>query len=75
MKELERAARTSCALDLLTTGAKRGVMAYYCEGDAYPAHVAPSACRGGCEDKNAMAMKIMNYDGPAHPRVECRRVC
>jgi L-arabinose isomerase len=76
--ELERAARTSCALDLLTAGTGLGAMAYYYEGvqgneheDIVTSVIAGTTLltahhvpvAGECEVKNAMAMKIMDCLG------------
>jgi L-arabinose isomerase len=76
--ELERAAKTSCALDALVAKHRLGSMAYYYEGeDGTPLRdLATSVIAGNtlltgrhipvageCEVKNAQAMKIMDLFG------------
>ena len=76
--ELERAARTSCALDALVKKHDLGSMAYYYEGEDGTPHrdVATSVIAGNtlltghhipvageCEIKNVQAMKIMDLFG------------
>jgi L-arabinose isomerase len=73
--ELERAARTSCALDALIARRQLGSMAYYYEGEEGTPHrdLATSVIAGHtlltgrhvpvageCEIKNAQAMKILD---------------
>jgi L-arabinose isomerase len=76
--ELERAARTSCALDAIVRRRRLGSLAYYYEGeDGNPYRdIATSVIAGNtlltghhvpvageCEIKNAQAMKIMDLFG------------
>lgn len=73
--EIERAARTSCALDALVAKHNLGAMAYYYEGEAgneyedivtsvIPGNTLLTAnhvpIAGECEVKNVQAMKIMD---------------
>ncbi|MGA2615677.1 MAG: L-fucose/L-arabinose isomerase family protein [Spirochaetia bacterium] len=77
-EELERAARTSCALDSLVADCRLGAMAYYYEGadgneheDIVTSVIAGNTLltshhvpiAGECEIKNVMAMKIMDSFG------------